>query len=88
MGFVLDVVKLLQVLIKNSGMISWQVMFFNLEKSRMENFDLCSYNKRFGEKIVNPLIQLGPLYLYPKEKRSNFPECDLLSQLNMDRTYN
>ena len=65
MGFVLDVVKLLQVLIKNSGMISWQVMFFKREKSRMENFDLCSYNKRFGEKIVNPLIQLGPLYLYP-----------------------
>ena len=88
MGFVLDVVKLLQVLIKNSGMISWQVMFFRLEKSRMENFDLCSYNKRVGEKIVNPLIQLGPLYLYPKKKRSNFPECDLLSQLNMDRTYN
>ena len=65
MGFVLDVVKLLQVLIKNSGMISWQDMFFKREKSRMENFDLCSYNKRFGEKIVNPLIQLGPLYLYP-----------------------
>ena len=65
MGFVLNVVKLLQVLIKNSGMISWQVMFFKREKSRMENFDLCSYNKRFGEKIVNPLIQLGPLYLYP-----------------------
>ena len=88
MGFVLDVVKLLQVLIKHSSMISWQVKFFKREKSVMENFDLCSYNKHFGEKIVNPLIQFGPLYLYPKEKRSNFPECDLLSQLNMDRTYN
>ena len=88
MGFVLDVVKLLQVMIKHSSMISWQVMFFKREKSRMENFNLCSYNKCFGEKIVNPLIQLGPLYLYPNEKRSNFPECVLLSQLNMDRTYN
>ena len=88
MGFVLDVVKLLQVMIKHSSMISWQVMFFKREKSRMENFNLCSYNKYFGEKILNPLIQLGSLYLYPKEKKSNFPECDLLSQLNMDKTYN
>ena len=39
----------------------------------------------FGEKIVNPLIQLGSLYFYPKEKMSNFPECGLLSQLNMDK---
>ena len=93
MGFVLDVVKLLQVMIKHSSMISWQVMFFKREKSRMENFNLCSYNKCFGEKIVNPLIQLGSLYFYPKEKMSNFPECGLLSQLNMDKlnmdwTYN
>ena len=73
-GFVLDVVKLLQVMIKHSSMISWQVMFFKREKSRMENFNLCSNNKCFGEKIVNPLIQLRPLYLYPNEKRSNFPE--------------
>ena len=88
MGFVLDIVKLLQVKIKNSSMISSQVMLFKDEKSRKENFNLCSYNKSFGEKIFNLLIQLGPLYLYPKEKGSNFSECDLLSQLNMDRTYN
>ena len=68
MGFVLDVVKLWQVLIKNSSMISWQVMFFKREKSRIENFNLCFYIKYFGEKIVNPNIQLGPIYLYPKEK--------------------
>ena len=72
MGLVLDVVKLLQVLIKNSSMISWQVMFFKCEKSRVENFNLYSYNKYFGEKILNPLIQLGPLYLYPKKKKVQF----------------
>ena len=38
----------------------------------MENFDLCSYNKCFGEKIVNPLIQLGLLYLYLVEKEVQF----------------
>ena len=72
MGFVLDVVKLLQVLIKNCSIISWQVMFFKHEKSRMGNFNFCSYNKCFGEKIVNPLIQFGLLFLYPKEKKVQF----------------
>ena len=72
MGFVLDVVKLLQVLIKNSGMISWQVMFFNVKSLEWKTLIYVSYNKCFGEKIVNPLIQLGLLYLYPVEKEVQF----------------
>ena len=47
-------------------------MFFKREKSRMGIFNFYSYNKCFGEKIVNPLIQLGLLYLSPKEKNVQF----------------
>ena len=36
-------------------------------KSYNENL-LCSYNKCFGEKIINPLFSLGSPYLYKGKK--------------------
>ena len=60
-------------------MISWKVMFFKREKSRMEDFYLC-FNNVLVRKLLAP-ISLGTPYLYKGKKRSNFPECGLLSQV-------
>ena len=50
---------------KNSSLISWQVMFFNREKSTMENFYIPTI-KVLERKLLAPSSH-GPLYLY-KEK--------------------
>ena len=54
---------------KISNMISWKVMFFKCEKSRMENF-LCSHNvlerNASSSSHWNPLIytkESGPIFL-------------------------
>ena len=58
-------------------MISWKVMFFKREKSKRENF---MFPRCFGEKIASLSSHWNPP-IYTKEKGSNFPKCDLLSQV-------
>ena len=60
--------------IKNSSLISSQVMFFNREKSTMENFYISTINV-LERKL---LASHGPP-IYTKEKGSNVPKCDLFT---------
>ena len=46
---------------KISSMISWKVMFFKYEKSKIENF-LCFHNVL--ERIASPSSHWDPPYLY------------------------
>ena len=88
MGFVVDFVKLLQVLIKNSGMISWQVMFFNVKSLEWKTLIYVPTINVLERKLLTPSSYWGSSIYTPWKKRSSFPESDLLSQLNMDKTYN
>ena len=54
---------------KNSSLISWQVMFFNCEKSTMENFYIPTINV-LERKLLAPSSH-GPPYLY-KGKRVQY----------------
>ena len=54
---------------KNSSLISWQVMFFNCEKSTTENVYIPTINV-LERKLLAPSSQ-GPPYLY-KEKRVQY----------------
>ena len=39
-------------------------------------------------KLLAPSSDWDSSIYTPRKERSNFPKCDLLSQLNVDRTYN
>ena len=62
---------------KNSNLISWPVMFFNHEKSTMENFYIPIINV-----LKRKLLALSSHWdppIYTKEKGSNIPKCDLVT---------
>ena len=48
---------------KNSSLISWQVMFFNCEKYKMENFYIPTINV-LERKLLAPSSHWEPPYLY------------------------
>ena len=65
-------------------MISWKVMFFKYEKSKLKTFYVPTM---FWRELLAP-HSIGTHLIYKKEKCSNFPKRDLLSQLpGIDRTY-
>ena len=75
LGFVLDVE--IAVGIKNSSLISWQVMFFNCEKSTIENFCVPTIIV-LERKLLAPSSHWDPP-IYTKEKGSNILKCDLVT---------
>ena len=61
--------------IKNTSLISWQVMFFKHEKSTMENFYVPTINV-LDRKLLAPSSHQNPP-IYSKEKGSDIPGSDI-----------
>ena len=55
---------------KNSSLISWQVMFFNIKKSTMENFYVPTINV-LERKLLAPSSHWDPP-IYTKEKKVQY----------------
>ena len=62
---------------KNSSLISWQIMFFNREKSTIGNFCVSTINV-LERKLLAPSSHWDPP-IYTNEKGSNIPKCDLVT---------